>query len=242
MRGPAHPRARAGAPFLPVLLLCAGLVAGGCGGSSPKDAEPTAQSASECKDQWHEVAESVIGLDQDPEPSALASRWTSVIATIDYYENRDQTEDCQQTVENQIKAITSLRLFTEKLRPYDMSYQLRQAQPAIDLYLHDPLPAPARNENGALVRPPTKAAVVAAYRVLMRQAAAADADLDLGWAQMASVDLEDVTALRAALTDLDTLAQDSVAWQRSEAALQILVAAIRAQEGTAGQPAASPSP
>ena len=53
-----------------------------CGG---KKAAGTAASTSleDCRSQWHDVAESVVGLDQDDNPSALASRWNSVVATIE---------------------------------------------------------------------------------------------------------------------------------------------------------------
>lgn len=218
------------------------LVLGGCGGKSAPVASPGQKASSTvCASQWKDVADSVIGLDQDTDPSSLASRWTSVIATVAYYRTRRQTKDCQQVVDHQVKAIADLRRFSDQLRPYDMAYQLQQVQASIDLYLHDPLPSPAKDAKGHTVRPPTKPAVLAAYETLKSEAPTAAADLQPGWAQMATVSLDDATALRTAVTDLDTLAQDSTAWQHCESALQVLVAATHAQEGLLGQPQSSPA-
>lgn len=237
---PRPSRWSAPAPAL-ALAVVLGLSAVGCG-SEPAPAKPTgkAQSAKECRSQWHDVAQTVLGLDEDTDPSALASRWTSVIATIDYYETGPGAKDCQATVETQVKAISALRQFSHKLQPYDMAFQLRGVGPSVELYLSDPLPKAARNENGKIVRAPRKRDVNLALRQLRANAATADADLQAGWAQMASVDLNDPAAVRGALVDLDQLAQDSAAWQASEQALQVIVAAIRAQEGLVGQPAERP--
>jgi hypothetical protein len=183
-------------------------------------------------------------MDQDPNPSALADRWNTIIATVDYYRTTDSAKNCQSTIENQLKAVTSLRQFSEKLRPYDMAYQLAQVRAAVDLYLNDELPAPVRDSNHKLVKPPTKAAVTSAMQTLTANAAQANTELEPGWEQTKSVDLTDVTALTTTMQDLDFLAQDSPHWRQCEEALQVLVAAIRFQEGLVGQsstPSASPT-
>jgi hypothetical protein len=226
-----------GAPVVPVLLTALLLAPAACASNAAEKAKPKAQSATQCRSQWHDVADSVLGLDQETNPSSLASRWNSVVATVQYYENSATAKNCQQNIEAQVRAITALRQLNEKLRPYDMSYQVQQVGPSIDLYLHDPLPSPARNQNGKLVRPPGKIAVQSAQQTLTRYAAAADAELQPGWGQLASVDINDSTALAKALSDLDQLAQDSQSWQACEQALQVIVAAIRAQEGLIGAPA-----
>lgn len=237
MRGlPHHPAGGGYGERMPrrtaVVLAFAACVVSGCGGDEePPSASTGTRAGTACVEQWERTADSVLGLDQASSPSGLSSRWTAVIASIDYYLNSEPPADCQDLVEAQDTEIASLRQFSEKLRPYDMSYQLEQVRPGIDLYLHDPLPVPTRNENGALVRPPTKDAVLAAFRTLTAGAGSADSDLDAGWSQMATVDLDDVDALRSAVTDLDDLAQSSSSWRECEAALQVLVAAIRAQEG-----------
>ena len=196
----------------------------------------------QCRAQWRDVGDSVVGMDEDTNPSALASRWTSVIATVDYYRTADSARHCQTAVETQLKAVTALRQFSEKLRPYDMTYQLGQVRAAIDLYLNDPLPAPVRGENGKRVAPPGKAAVTAAMKTLGDNAAEANAELQPGWTQTSSVDLTDVDALTKTMKDLDFLAQDSPHWRACEAALQVLVAAIRAQEGLSGSATPSAGP
>jgi hypothetical protein len=221
-----------------VTALALGFGTVGCG-AEKKDAQATPTSLQDCRDQWHDVAESIVGLDEDNDPSALASRWTSVLATVDYYENTDTAKGCQENVEAQVKAITLLRQFSDKLRAYDMAYQVARAAASIDLYLHDPLPAPARNENGKLIQPPTQAAVTAAFQTLTEQAPSANTELQPGWAQLASVELTDAEAVTAALKDLDFLAQDSPSWRQCEQALQIVTAAISAQEGTVASPTAS---
>jgi hypothetical protein len=211
-----------------------------CGGGAKSAAEAKAEQAvKECRAQWADVGESVMGLDQDPNPSALADRWTTVIATVDYYKTTDTAKNCQSRIESQLKAVTSLRQFSEKLRPYDMTYQLGQVRAAIDLYLNDPLPEPVRGSNDKLVRPPTKDAVSQAMQTLSDNAQRANEELQPGWEQTKSVDLTDVDTLTQTMHDLDFLAQDSPHWRQCEDALQIIVAAIRFQEGLVeGQPAA----
>ncbi|HET6168104.1 MAG TPA: hypothetical protein VFE07_14830 [Marmoricola sp.] len=225
---------------LPVVLAAVLTVAlTGCGDSGDSKAKAKAERAlKDCRAQWSDVGDSVVGMDQDPNPSALAERWNSVIATVDYYKTSKSAKNCQSNVETQLKAVTALRQFSDKLHPYDMAYQLDQVRAAVDLYLNDPLPAPARNENNKLVKPPTKAEVTAAMQSLTANAAAANAELEPGWEQTKSVDLTDVDALTTTMQDLDFLAQDSPHWRTCEQALQVLVAAIRFQEGLVGQPSA----
>ena len=214
----------------------------GCGNGADSSAAAKSERALEaCRAQWKDVGDSVVGMDRDPNPSALADRWNTVIATIDYYQTADSAKDCQTTIETQLKAVTSLRQFSEKLRPYDMTYQLDQVRAAIDLYLNDALPGPVRDENHKLIQPPTKAAVATAMQTLTDNAAQANAEIQPGWEQTKSVDLTDVTALTKTMQDLDFLAQDSAHWRGCEEALQVLVAAIRFQEGTAGVTSSEPA-
>jgi hypothetical protein len=213
-----------------------------CGQDSKPDPGAKAEQAvKECRAQWAEVGENVLGLDQDPNPSALADRWTTVIATVEYYKSTDSAKDCQRAIEAQLKAVSSLRQFSEKLRPYDMTHQLGQVRAAVDLYLNDPLPAPVRDANRKLVRPPTKEAVSRAMQVLTENAAAANEELQPGWEQTESVDLTDVDALTKTMQDLDFLAQDSPHWRSCEEALQVLVSAIRFQEGLVADQPSTPS-
>ena len=234
--------ARSLPPALLTLVLAVAVAGCGQGGGSDPDAKAEG-ALKACQGQWHDVGDSVLGMDQDPNPSSLAERWTSVIATVEYYKTTDSAKDCQANIETQLKAVTALRQFSEKLRPYDMTYQLSQVQAAVDLYLHDPLPDPVRGENEKFVKPPSKAAVTSAMATLTANAAQANTELAPAWGQAASVDLTDVSALTTTMHDLDQLAQDSPHWVSCEQALQVLVAAIRAQEGLSGAatPSAGPS-
>jgi hypothetical protein len=199
-------------------------------------ATPGTQAVKKCQAQWHDVGESVIGLDQDPDPSSLASRWTTVIATVDYYETSPSLQGCQAAVEAQVRAITALREFSDRLRPYDMAYQLEHVQAAVDLYLHDPVPAPVRGANGKRVQAPSHDDVAAAIQKLTVNADAANAELQPGWEHLATVTLGDDAAVTAALGDLDALAQAGKHWRTCQRALQVIVAATRAQEGLLGKP------
>ena len=226
----------AGALALAVLPVLAG-----CDDAEQSAGKPVPQAVKQCRAQWHEVAESVIGLDEDTDPSALASRWTTVIATVDYYETSSSEKDCQARIDSQVEAIAALRQFSERLRPYDMSYQRDRVSAAVDLYLHDPVPADVRAANGKKVKAPSHQAVQDALETLTNEAAAADAELQPGWAQLASVSLDDEAAISAALRDLDLLAQSGTHWRACQQALQVIVAATRAQEGLLGTPEDRPS-
>lgn len=212
-------------------------VTGACG-AEESGTEPTGvpQTLQECRDQWSEVGETVLGLDEDPNPSALASRWNSITATIVLYENTESATNCQTNIEAQIKAISLLREFMTQVRPFDMEYQLSQVAAAVDLYLNDELPEPVEDADGKTLKPPPKKAVRAAAAELTECSAAANTDLQPGWAQIATVELTDADAVAAALADLETLAQASPNWTRCQAALEVIAAAITAQEGGAVTP------
>jgi hypothetical protein len=214
----------------------------GCGSHQSTATRPADQTLKQCHQQWADVARSVKGLDQDTDPSALASRWTTVLATIDYYETSTTATGCQTNISSQVAAITSLREFSVKLRPYDMVYQLAQVAATVDSYQNAPLPKPVRTSGGdgkrkgkgKLVHPPTKAAVQAALATLQAHAAAADTALTPAWSEMASVELTNGTAVGSALQDLDFVAQDSTDWKQCEEALKVIVAAQHALAGETG--------
>jgi len=225
-----------------VLALTLGPVLTACGAEEPVAPVAVPQTLQECRDQWHEVGESVIGLDEDPNPSALASRWNSVTATAVLYENTESAENCQANIEAQVKAITLLREFMVTVQPYDMEYQLAQVAAGVDLYLNDVLPAPYRDSSGKSVTPPTKKAVRAAAADLSQYAAAANAELQPAWARLATVELTDADAVKSAVGDLAAAAQASPSWLACQAGLQVILAAITAQEGGVTSGGTSPSP
>lgn len=214
-----------------VLALALGPLLAACGAEEPAPAVAVPQTLQECREQWRDVGESVIGLDEDPNPSALASRWNTIAATVVLYENTESAANCQANIEAQLTAITQLRAFMEKVRRYDMEYQLAQVAASVDLYLNDELPGPYRDSTGATVKPPLKKTVRVAAAELTEYAAAANAELQAGWAQLATVELTEADAVGSALKDLDTLAQASPNWVACQEALQVIAAAIAAQEG-----------
>ncbi|MCZ4500883.1 MAG: hypothetical protein JWQ74_3438 [Marmoricola sp.] len=211
---------------LVAITLALSPLAAGCGATTVVT-PPTATSVAECRAQWSDVAETIIGLDDDSHPSALATRWTSVAATVSLYENTDTAKDCQETIEAQVTAIALLRDFMPRLQPYDMAFQLSRLEAPVDVYLHDPLPEPVRNAKGTLVRPPTKAAVSRAIEDLRTYGASANTELAPGWGQLATVELSDTAAVTSALRDLEFLAQDSPNWRRCNQALKVIVAATQ---------------
>ncbi len=236
------PMVRRATGVVAVLALFLGTVLTACGAEEPVTPVAVPQTLQECRDQWREVGESVIGLDEDPNPSALASRWTSVTATIVLYENTESAENCQANIEAQVTAITLLREFMVTVQPYDMEFQLAQVAAGVDLYLNDALPEPYRDSAGKSVTPPTKNGVRAAAAALSEYAAAANAELQPAWAQLATVELTDADAVETAVGDLDSLARNSPNWLACQSSLRLIEAAITAQEGGSTGRNASPSP
>jgi hypothetical protein len=90
--------------------------------------------------------------------------------------------------------------------------------------------------NGKKIKAPTQAAVETALQSLSDEWVDVNAELQPGWAQLASVSLDDDTAVASALDDLDSLAQAGEHWSHCQQALQVIVAATRAQEGLLGTP------
>jgi hypothetical protein len=211
------------------LVLLAGLAA--CGTEKPRP-EPVSQDVQDCRDQWGDVAQTILDMDGDTTPSSLSQRWSTIIAGVDYQQHNAKGPDCIDSIESQVLAICALRKFSNRLRVYDMEFQLRTIQPQAELYLHQPVPKPTTGENGRKVRPPTHAAVEQALSVLESQAAEANAELQPAWTQANAIDLGSTEEIRTAVTGLDRLAQSSPAFQQCEEALQVLVAAVRAEQGT----------
>lgn len=234
-------------PHVPAAALVAalllGLGASGCSEEKSAAAASEPTGLTECREQWEDVAASVEGLDEDTRPSALAARWTSVLATVDYYVNSDTAENCQQHVETQLEAITALRKFSTRVQPFDMEFQADLVAPDVGRYLADPLPAPVKRAKGKPVKPPTKAAVSQALEVLTDNAAAANSELAPGWGQLNALELSDEAAVATALQDLEFLAKDSPSWVTCNNALQVILDAVRAQKGLApGAPLPTPTP
>jgi hypothetical protein len=221
-------------------LTTLGLSSVSCGASvSQPSAAATSPAQNQCHQQWREVAKSVAGLDKVIYPSALATRWVTVLATVDYYLKTNDGSGCQIDVERQIDAITQLRKFSIQLQPYDMAFQADQVSADVERYLADPLPAAVHKPHGKVIRPPTKSAVTQAISVLNAHAAAANDYLAPGWGQLASVELTDATQVSAELGDLAQLAHESQDWNLCRGALAVIAAALNAPQ--AATPSATPT-
>ena len=111
-----HPRAWVSRAVLGAVLV---LVVAGCGSGGTKDDEPS-KAAVACRDQWKDLGKQVRGNDEKSNPSALAPRWNSVVATIEYYASSAKASGCDKAIDRQKEAISSLTKFGTKLAPYDM--------------------------------------------------------------------------------------------------------------------------
>lgn len=229
---------RARAALVAAAILSIGSVSCGAEPKSPS-AGTSRDPVQQCQEQWHDVAANVAGLDQDVHPSALAKRWSNVLATVTIYENTKTADRCQENIETLSTGITQLRQFTARLQPYDMAYQVSRVADPITRYLAAPLPAPVR-KKGAVVKPPTKAAVTAALATLTGNATAANADLAPAWGQLNEISLDDQTVVSGALQDLDFFAKDSSSWVACRKALTLLDTAILAQGPTTPTPVPTP--
>lgn len=204
------------------LALVSGCVSG-CGGTGKPQAPPETDPKVACAQQWKDVGETVSDLDLDPHPSAFGQRWASISAGVEYHRTNPDDE-CVTAIEEQVREISALRKFSTRLQPYDMAYQRDQSASAITLYLSDPLP---KGVKGA----PPKKQVARALATVEKYADKANAELQPAWNQASAVDLDDPASVRKAVTDLDRLAASSLSFQKCEQALQVLIRALRAQQG-----------
>ncbi len=214
-----RPRPRARVVVLPSLLLVGLLAAlAGCGSSSDEgsSAEPS-KAAVACRSQWKGLGEDVDGRESGTTPSALASRWNNLSASVDHYATAASAEDCGQTLDQQRESIVALTAFAPKLEPYDMQLRLEQVQADARRYASGPQPAP---------RAPTPAAVGRALKTLAEQAPAATEQQGPGWEQAAVVDLADAAAVRKTIKDLAFLSSESEAYRACTPALLVITRAM----------------
>lgn len=207
--------------MLAAAVLVAGLAA--CGAKSGS----VDHRAQTCRSQWRDVAQAVYEMDSETFPSSLSERWSTVIAGAQYQRDFGDGKDCGAQISRTMASIDTLRTFSDRLRRYDMQYQLSIVAPQAELYLTDALP---KKRKG--VAPPPKPAVRAAYRTLQQHAAEANQQLTPGWQQALSIDLGSAREVSRAIKDLDRLAVSSPAFQQCQAALGVIVRAIKAQEAS----------
>lgn len=208
-----------GRPLLVAALCLAALT--GCGGT----ATPKEHTAESCRKEWRDVAQQVYEMDSEHYPSALSERWSTIMASAEYQRDFGDGKDCSKQIGATIDSIDTLRRFSTRLRAFDMEYQANIVAPQAELYLTDDLPKPRKG-----VKPPAKRLVRSAYQLLRDRADDANQQLTPAWQQAMSVDLADAEAVGRAIKDLDRLAVSSPAFRDCQAALDVIVRAIKAQE------------
>jgi hypothetical protein len=224
------------------LLLALLLVLAGCGNDDGGDStgdEPS-KDAVACREKWKDLEDEVAGRDAMTNPSALAPRWNSIVATIEYYAAGARSADCGKTIEDQEKAMSSLTSFSTKLRPYDVELRLDAVRADAEEYASGPRPpapkpSPAKKGKKAKrsPRPPKPADVAAALKTLTQQAPLATRQQDPAWQQARVVELSDAAAVAKAVKDLRFLSSESGAYAACSRAL----ATIRTAQKALGQPA-----
>ncbi len=216
----------------PAFVACAVAVAAfslaGCGSSEePRAAEPTpvSKDVAECREQWRDLGETVANRAEGDTPSDLASRWTSLVATVDYYATSAKESDCDDRLVDQRKSITTLDAFSRSLRRWDLEHQLSVVESDARTYATSPRPKAPKRENAE--RPLRPADVAKALRVLARQAPRASEQQRPGWQQAAATDLSDRAAVAKARKDLAFLSEESPAWRQGAAALRTIRSALQ---------------
>jgi hypothetical protein len=221
-------------------FLAGGVAAGvlaGCGASSPSapGRPDAAAAAADCRDRWQHVADQITGRDQQVNPSDLADRWTAALGTAQYYATSATAADCGAPLAHEQDTIRQIQAWSAQLRRYDIPYLFGALAPVATDYLLAPAPKGA-GKNGAgkkgpgkkgtakkgAAAPPTKKQVQAALTTLQDTATLATTDMQAGWDEATTVDLDDPAAVQHTLADLAFLAGDSTPYQTCEAALAVL--------------------
>lgn len=218
-----------------VLALVVGTTA--CGAQRTETEKGPDRATLDCRQQWSDLGDTLRGRDAQSTPSALADRWNSVIATIDYYADSATADDCSTTLSGQQTRIAQLEEFSARLHRFDVGYLMSDVAGLATDYLARPLPPPRRTVAKAghkpatgkrkvtTVKPPSKADVRTALATLQKDADLATADMRAGWEEANSIDLSDPAQQRQTIKDLTFLAGDSAPFQASLAAIRFLRAA-----------------
>ncbi len=244
MQSPRTRTGRSTTAALGALLGCV-LLAGGCGSGSggpeaaSADGEETSTEARDCRGEWADLGRQVDGRDRAPNPSALATRWTSIAATTDYYAVRATEEDCGSALAASRTAITDLEEFAERLAAYDMPRRLQLVYADATAYANGPSPSASPLPKGAgkkerkqaeRRRPPAPATIGKDLATLTERAPVATEDQEPAWRQARVVDLADDAAVDKAVKDLAFLSSESAAYRACAAALGRIRTALAATD------------
>jgi hypothetical protein len=227
--------------LVPGLVLGLLLVTAGCGSDeSEKKADEPSKAALACRDSWKDLEADVDGRDSMTNPSALAPRWNSIVATVGYYAAGATADDCGETIEAAKKNMDALTAFGAKLRPFDMEFRLEAIELDATAYAAGPRPpapkpSPAKKGKKAKKaekpqRPPKPADVKAALATLTKQAPLATDQQAPAWQQARAADLDDAAAVKKAVKDLAFISSESKAYRAASAALAKIRPALKATE------------
>ena len=185
------------------------------------------EATSQCRQQWADLGSTIEGAETKTEPSALAQRWNSIVATIDYYATTAKASDCGAPLTGQKAAIAALNAYTAKVRPFDMEYRFGLVRTEAEAYATGTSAAPhqprAKGKH-APVPPPKE--VAAAVKTLAAKAPVATQDQAPGWAQAGVVELSDKAAVQKSVKDLAFLSSESAAYAACAQALATVRKAI----------------
>ena len=134
-----RPSVRAGRAAVAGAALALLLTACGSGGGS--DDEGPSKATVACRSDWSDLSKQVKGRDSKTNPSALAPRWNSVVATIDYYRSSAKSSGCEKALTQQKAAISALDTFGTTLAPYDMELRLVEVRDDAEAYATGPTPS-----------------------------------------------------------------------------------------------------
>jgi hypothetical protein len=243
------PRARVEG-LVAVVLLALVLGVSGCGsdGNGGKTDGPSKEAVA-CRKEWKALEKKVEGRDAKTNPSALAARWNSIAATIDYYATSGSAEDCNKALGDQEKAMDALDAFGTKLAAYDMELRLDKVTDDARAYASAPQrPAPSASPSASPSPkgtkkgqkqdkkkqkppplPPKPADVAAALKTLTQQAPLATQQQGPGWQQADVTELGDTAAVTKSVADLAFLSSESPAYRACTTALTLITTALSAK-------------
>jgi hypothetical protein len=221
-----------------VAAVVTGVLLAGCGSSDQPGDEPS-KAALACRGEWKDLGKQVDGRDEETNPSALAARWNSIVATIEYYSTSATAKGCDEAIAQQKEAISALSAFAAKLAPYDMELRLEQVREDAEAYAAGPTPSPSptpspkdKKQKKKQVKPPpgppSPPTISNAVKTLIAQAPVATEQQGPGWQQARVVELTDDAAVAKTVRDLAFLSTQSPAWQASITALAQIKLALAA--------------
>ena len=216
------------------------LLLAGCGDDGKSTDDGPSKASLACRSEWKDLGKQVQGNDTKTNPSALATRWNNVVATIRYYDSSAKDSDCGDAIDKQKAAITALTSFGAKLAPYDMELRFEQVREAATAYAAGPRPPAAtpsptpkskkqkNQKKPKLIRAPAPSSIGDAVKTLTSQAPAATQQQGPGWEQAGVVELSDAAAVGKTVKDLAFLSTESAAYRACAAAMAQIKVALAA--------------